>query len=121
MRNIHIWKDPDRRQFRYNRYAEEFYRYITVEWAGEPVPGSFFASEIFRDFAHILDEWASADPGILKYFGGESLVTKSHGECNMSYFRSRYRIKGLYLLDEPETALSPAKQLALLAIITETS
>ncbi len=118
---IHIWKDPERRQFRYNRYAEELYRHITVAWAGEPVPGSFFASEIFQDFAHILDEWAAADPGMLKYFGGESLVTQSHGQCNMSYFKARYQIKGLYLLDEPETALSPRKQLELLAILNETS
>ena len=39
----------------------------------------------------------------------------------MSYFRSRYRIKGLYLLDEPETALSPRSQLELLEIIRENS
>lgn len=47
-------------------------------------------------------------------FRGESLVTKSHGQCNMAYFKSRYRIKVLYFLDEPETALSPKKQLELL-------
>jgi len=38
----------------------------------------------------------------------------------MSFFRSRYQIKGLYLLDEPETALSPRSQLALLELLTET-
>jgi len=37
----------------------------------------------------------------------------------MSYFRSRYQIKGVYLLDEPETALSPRSQLELLEIIGE--
>ncbi|MEW6182612.1 MAG: AAA family ATPase [Bacillota bacterium] len=119
--SIHIWKDVERRRFHANKYAEELYRYIDVQWAEGPVPGSFFASEIFRDFALILDEWAAADPGMLKYFGGESLVTKSHGQCNMSYFKSRYQIKGLYLLDEPETALSPRKQLELLEILVETS
>lgn len=36
----------------------------------------------------------------------------------MSFFRSRYRLKGLYLLDEPETALSPRSQLDLLEILT---
>ena len=35
----------------------------------------------------------------------------------MSYFRNRYRIHGLYLLDEPETALSPRSQLELLEIL----
>ena len=39
----------------------------------------------------------------------------------MSYFRSRYAIKGLYLLDEPETALSPRSQLDLMKIIRENS
>jgi predicted ATPase len=39
----------------------------------------------------------------------------------MSYFRSRYRIPGVYFLDEPETALSPRSQLELLAIIEENS
>jgi predicted ATPase len=39
----------------------------------------------------------------------------------MSFFRSRYRIKGLYLLDEPETALSPSSQIALVKLIREMS
>jgi predicted ATPase len=39
----------------------------------------------------------------------------------MSYFRARYKIKGLYLMDEPETALSPRSQLELLEIIKENS
>lgn len=116
---IHIWNAPGRRQLNYNRYTEELHRYVAVEWAAGPVPGSFFASEIFQEYAQLLDEWASADPGMLKYFGGESLVTKSHGQCNMAYFKNRYRIKGLYLLDEPETALSPRRQLELLTVLQE--
>ena len=39
----------------------------------------------------------------------------------MSFFRTRYRIKGLYLLDEPETALSPKSQLELLEILSTMS
>jgi predicted ATPase len=45
----------------------------------------------------------------------------SHGQSLMSYFRTRYRIRGLYFLDEPETALSPKSQLELLAVLTEMS
>ncbi len=56
---------------------------------------------------------------MLKYFGGESLVTQSHGQSIMSLFRARYKVKGLYLLDEPETALSPKRQLELLTILKE--
>jgi predicted ATPase len=39
----------------------------------------------------------------------------------MSLFRARYRIRGLYLMDEPETALSPRSQLELLKIVAETT
>jgi predicted ATPase len=39
----------------------------------------------------------------------------------MSYFRARYQIKGLYLLDEPETALSPKSQVALVNLLREMS
>jgi predicted ATPase len=62
-----------------------------------------------------------ADPEMLKYFGGESLVTQSHGQSILSLFRARYKIKGLYFLDEPETALSPKSQLELLSILKEMS
>lgn len=116
---IPIWKDVERRTFLYNKFAESLYKYLEVEWVGEKMLGSFFGSEIFQNFAEILDEWATADPGILKYFGGESLVTKSHGQCNLAYFKSRFRYKGLHLLDEPETALSPKKQIELLHVLQE--
>lgn len=48
-------------------------------------------------------------------------MTQSHGQGIMSYFRFRYKLKGLYLLDEPETALSPKSQLEFLGIIKEYS
>lgn len=118
---IHIWRDEDRRRFERNPYEDTLYRYLTIEWADGPVPGSFFGSSVFEDFVRGLDEWACSDPGLLRYFGGQSLVTQSHGQSIMAFFRSRYSIKGLYLLDEPETALSPKAQLALLNILTSMS
>lgn len=118
---IHIWRSTERTPFVVNRYERELYKYMRVEWTDGPVPGSFFSSEMFRDFAQILDEWARTDPGILAYFGGGSLMTLSHGQSLMSFFRARYRIKGLYLLDEPETALSPASQIELVRLILEMS
>ena len=85
------------------------------------MPGSFFASDIFRNFARNLDEWASMDPDMLSYFGGKSLMSQSHGQSLMSLFKARYKIKGLYLLDEPETALSPKSQLELLSVLNRMS
>lgn len=116
---IPIWQASERSRLKPNPYKKALSLFIALEWTDGPVPGSFFASEIFRDFAQYLDEWATADPLMLKYFGGESLVTQSHGQSIMSLFRARYKIKGLYFLDEPETALSPKSQLELLTILKD--
>ncbi len=114
---INIWRPPEGLRVEVNQYAEMLYRFIELDWVNSRVPGSFFGSDNFRYFSEALDEWAANDPGQLKYFGGKSLVTQSHGQSLMSYFRSRYQIKGLYFLDEPETALSPRSQLELLGIL----
>jgi len=116
---IHIWRKPEGVRYQTNRYEKQLYKYISLEWSNGIVPGAYFGSEIFKDFTNILDEWAASDPGQLKYFGGKSLVTQSHGQSMMSYFRTRYQIRGIYFMDEPETALSPRSQLELLDIIRE--
>ncbi|MBN1381819.1 MAG: AAA family ATPase [Deltaproteobacteria bacterium] len=118
---IHIWQEADRVRFNANYYEDRLCDYLSVEWSDGRILGSFFGSDVFRHFRQLVDEWAAADPGQLDFFGGKSLMTQSHGESLMSFFRSRYRIKGLYLLDEPETALSPGNQLKLLEFMTEVS
>lgn len=118
---IHIWKSLENTRVENNPYEEKLYECIQVEWTDDPVPGSFFASERSQEFARYLDEWAVKDPGMLNYFGGKSLMTQSHGQSLMSYFKARYQLKGLYLLDEPETALSPKSQIKLLKIIRDMS
>lgn len=50
---------------------------------------------------------------------GEDLDANSHGESFFRLFQSRFVPGGLYLLDEPETPLSPMKQLALVAMLKE--
>ncbi len=118
---IHIWQETSRTRYNHNPYEDKLGDYLSIDWKEGKVPGSFFGSENFRHFRQILDEWSAADPGQLQYFGGKSLMTQSHGESLMSFFRSRYQIKGLYLLDEPETALSPRNQIRLLELMTKTS
>ncbi|MFH0847157.1 MAG: AAA family ATPase [Chloroflexota bacterium] len=117
---IHIWEDV-RTRYQANPYEEALFNFIELEWEADAVPGSFFSSQIFQDYVRFLDEVAAADPGILKYFGGSSLMTKSHGQSLIAYFTARYKIKGLYLMDEPETALSPKSQLGLLRVLKEMS
>lgn len=111
---IHIWEDVERQRYSSNPYEEELHKYIDVEWLNGSVPGSFFGSQIFHDFARFLDGWARATPAILDYFGGSSLLSQSHGESLISFFSTIYKVKGLHFLDEPETALSPRSQLKLL-------
>ena len=116
---IHIWGEEEATRLERNPYRGLLHRCLEVRWTEEPVPGSFFAAQIFRRFALLIDEFASCDPDQLKHFGGKSLVSQSHGQSLMSFFRSRYRLTGLYLLDEPETALSPTSQLALVKLLHE--
>jgi predicted ATPase len=116
---IYLWRDTDRLPFDTNPYRDLLYRYIAVQWTNGPVAGSFFSSQWFRHFAQNVDEWAAADPEMLRYFGGKSLLSQSHGESLMAYFRARYEIRGLYLLDEPETALSPRSQVEFVKLLKE--
>jgi predicted ATPase len=116
---IHLWRDGQVRRTVRNPYESRLQYCLDVEWTDGRVPGSYFGSDSFRDFTMALEEWAASDPGQLRYFGGESLLTKSHGQSLMAFFRARYQRRGLYLLDEPETALSPRTQLELLRLLAE--
>ena len=119
---IYIWQGMQRPRFNASPYEKGLYKTIEIEWTnGKKVPGSFFGSQIFNNFAQILDEWLTMDPGLVEYFGGNSLVSQSHGQSLMAFFNSRLKIKGLYLLDEPETALSPKTQLTLLQLLKDIS
>jgi predicted ATPase len=118
---IHIWQDEERKRAECNPYEDKLSDYMSVEWVKGPVQGSFFGSSVFHDFVRILDDWAAVSPGLLEYFGGQSLMTQSHGQSIMSFFQARYQIKGIYLLDEPETALSPKTQFKLLELLMKIS
>ncbi len=118
---IHIWDNDSGLRCNPNPYEEDLYKTISVQWEDSPVPGSFFGSQIFSQFAKNLEEWAVSDAKMFNYFGGKSLVTQSHGQSLMSYFQSRYSIKGLYFLDEPETALSPSSLIDLLNLLVKVS
>jgi predicted ATPase len=118
---IHIWQGVDCTRSEPNPYEEMLFLYLKVEWTDGLVPGSFFSSQIFRNFAQLVDMWEADNPGQIDYFGGKSLLTQSHGQSLMSFFKARYKIKGLYLLDEPETALSPKSQLELLELLQNMS
>jgi predicted ATPase len=116
---IHIWQFEGGARLEPNPCEEALGSHLELGWTRGRVPGSFFSSDLFHDFSQLLEEWARADPGQLRYFGGRSLLTQSHGQSLMAYFTHRYQLPGLYLLDEPETALSPRLQLELAELLAD--
>jgi len=82
-----------------------------------PSDAYFLRAEFQAHFASLLDE-RKADPDFwgdpYARYGGRSLHTRSHGEAFLAIMQNRIR-SGLLLFDEPESALSPQRQLALLA------
>jgi predicted ATPase len=87
--------------------------------------GFFFRAEtLFNLATHIdeSDEDQRALPGtpIIAGFGGKSLHARSHGEAFMTVLDYKFRRSGLFLLDEPEAALSPQRQLSFLILIHQT-
>ena len=91
--------------------------HITVAKRRYPQDGFFLRAESFYNVATNIDEMDEAPsfgPRLIDSYGGVSLHRQSHGESFLSLVESRFGGEGLYLLDEPEAALSPARQLTLL-------
>ncbi len=85
-----------------------------------PKDGFFLRAESFFNVAteiERLDAEPANAPPIIDSYGGRSLHEQSHGESFFALVTQRFRGGGLYVLDEPEAALSPSRQLALLALL----
>lgn len=78
-----------------------------------PADAYFLRAESFYNVATELDR---IDPAMSSY-GGKSLHEQSHGEAFFSLFCNRFGSRGVYLLDEPEAALSPQRQLQFLVLL----
>jgi predicted ATPase len=115
---IPIWDKPRRHRAHNNPHETKLKDYVEITWASKHVTGSLFRAETFCDFADFLDDVALCDPGRLQYHGGRILNTLSHGQGILSYLSTRFQIEGLYFLDEPEAALSPASQVKFLQLLT---
>ena len=79
-----------------------------------PRSGFFLRAESFFNVASEVERLDQIDPGLLASYGGKSLHEQSHGESFLALVNERFGEDGLYLMDEPEAALSPQRQLALL-------
>ena len=93
--------------------TSNLHNYITVVKQSYEKDGFFLRAESFYNVASQVDNL-----GInLSAYGGKSLHEQSHGESFMSLVQNRFHGNGLYIMDEPEAALSPLRQLTLLSEI----
>ncbi|MEO8820608.1 MAG: AAA family ATPase [Ginsengibacter sp.] len=119
--------------------------YTKIEWKRQTHTGFFFRAEDFSDFINSVENEQRkigedlrelkgvVDDSIIKEMSdnmnyslnrmrkdyGENMQAFSHGEAYLKILQTRIGNKGIFLLDEPEAALSPLKQLSLIFLITE--
>ncbi|WP_047985472.1 AAA family ATPase [Ornithinibacillus californiensis] len=111
--------------FNFSNYDShsDLHHYLRIAKAGyRPKNSFFFRAESFYNLAtniEELDREMSYGGKIIDSFGGKSLHEQSHGESFFAAFIHRFGENGLYILDEPEAALSPLRQMSMLARIHE--
>jgi predicted ATPase len=105
-------------RFSTRRSHSELHEYLTLaKGIKRPRDGYFLRAESFFNVAteiEKLDEGPGGPP-IIGSYGGRSLHAQSHGESFFSLMTHRFGGNGFYVLDEPEAALSPSRQFALLS------
>lgn len=95
----------------------ELYKYLRlIKGVRMPEDGFFLRAESFYNVASNIEE---IEENIIDSYGGKSLHKQSHGESFLSLFINRFSGNSLYILDEPEAALSPSRQMTMLARIHE--
>lgn len=102
------------KNFNFNTYASHsnLHEYLRISKGVHRMKDGFFLrSECFYNVASEIDALGG---NIIQSYGGKSLHEQSHGESFWSLFMHRFGGSGLYILDEPEAALSITRQMALL-------
>lgn len=118
---------------------------LHIEWKRQTTKGFFFRAEDFSDFVNaverenskinsdLADLQGKVDDSVIRQMResmnyslsdmrrqyGDNMQAFSHGEAYLTILQTRIQDKGIYLLDEPEAALSPLKQLSLIAFLLE--
>lgn len=99
-------------QFSTNNSHSDLYEHLTLIKSAFAKDGFFLRAESFYNVASYVDEIHAGDS-----YGGISLHRQSHGESFLALVQNRFQGNGLYILDEPEAALSPMRLLTLMAEI----
>jgi predicted ATPase len=98
-----------------NRSVDPLVQALRLSFDRRTGSGYFLRAETFFNAASHIDEI-----GVTQFYGGRSLHTRSHGETFFKLLDMKFRRDGLFLLDEPEAALSPQRQLAFLVLLHDT-
>src|SRR6201998_827309 len=87
---------------------------LRASWLPKIPNGWFFRAESFFSVARYLDKAAKDDP-----FGGPppDFLSHSHGEGFLRFFEERCQRQGIFIFDEPESALSPSRQIEFLKLM----
>ncbi|MBI9051944.1 MAG: AAA family ATPase [Anaerolineaceae bacterium] len=106
------------KNFNFNTYASHSDLHDNLRIARgihKPKDGFFFRAESFYNVATEIENLNEAGgPPLINSYGGRSLHAQSHGESFFALIMNRFCGESLYILDEPEAALSPQRQLAVL-------
>ena len=94
------------------RAVDPLVKALRVAFTRRTGDGFYLRAESFFNTATTIDEL-----GVSSSYGGRSLHAQSHGESFLALAVSKFNRSGFYVMDEPEAALSPQRQLSLLAIL----
>ena len=104
----------------YSTFSSLYKQLKIIKSPFRPRDGYFLRAESFYNVATNIEEMDSIKckaPPVKLAYGGKCLHNISHGESILTLILERFMGNGLYILDEPETALSPTNQLSILARI----
>ncbi|MBB5317025.1 AAA family ATPase [Tunturibacter empetritectus] len=106
----------------HNHSTDSLVRALRLSFDKRTGAGFFLRAESFFNTATHIDELDKEGfgPPILRSYGGQSLHTRSHGETFFTLLEHKFTRNGFFLLDEPEAALSPQRQLSFLILIHDT-
>jgi predicted ATPase len=85
---------------------------LRASWLPKITSGWFFRAESFFSVARYLDEMGRASD-----YGPPDYLSYSHGEGFLRFFEERCQRQGIYIFDEPESALSPSRQIEFLKLM----
>lgn len=92
--------------------------YMRASWFPKVTKGFYVRAEAFFAFINQVDHLAQeGGAAIYQSYGGRSLAERSHGEAYIDVFRHKMNGGGIFIFDEPESALSPLRQMEFLRLI----